>query len=144
MAANEPVELIAAAGQEAAATNGNSSFSLPSVSQSPSRIVHSARLIYCSIYPDITKSASTCRRREDRQAKVSSPPLLIYLGKVALDSPHPRLIESHREELLKELFVMTGQDDTDADHLNEFLESEDIANMDMDKWNAFLSKRKMR
>ncbi|KAF7724690.1 chromatin modification- protein VID21 [Apophysomyces ossiformis] len=50
---------------------------------------------------------------------------------------------SHRETLLKELFVIMGQKEGGSDGVMDFLEDSDVTNLDNEKWNKFLDKHKL-
>lgn len=57
---------------------------------------------------------------------------------------HLRTIVTHRELLLKELFTMTGEGNSDeTDHVISFLKGGDVTQIDQDKWGAYLDRNKI-
>lgn len=55
-----------------------------------------------------------------------------------------RIIVTHRELLLKELFTMTGEGNSDeTDHVISFLKGGDVTQIDQDKWGVYLDKNKI-
>lgn len=56
-----------------------------------------------------------------------------------------RIIVTHRELLLKELFTMTGEGRiNEHDQFLSFLKGGDVTQVDQDKWGAYLDKHKIR